>query len=139
MLDAARRKAPDLPWVQGDLAAASVDGEFDAVVLAGNVLIFVAEGTEAAVVARCAEHLAPGGAADRRLPGAAATGSAPRRSTAAAAGAGLELVDRWATWDREPWSAGGDYQVSVPPPAATDRPACGGRGKNAEVRATYSA
>jgi len=28
------------------------------------------------------------------------------------AAAGLELVDRWATWDREPFH-GGDYAVSV--------------------------
>ena len=43
--------------------------------------------------------------ADRRLPGPAATGSAPRRSTLDAARSGLELVDRWSTWDRQPWSA----------------------------------
>ncbi len=29
-----------------------------------------------------------------------------------AAAAGLELVDRWASWDREPFH-GGDYAVSV--------------------------
>ncbi|PRC54475.1 SAM-dependent methyltransferase, partial [Mycobacterium sp. ITM-2017-0098] len=28
------------------------------------------------------------------------------------AAAGLELVDRWATWDREPFN-GGDYAVTV--------------------------
>src|SRR5690349_1971791 len=61
MLDAARRKAPDLPWIEGDLAATSLGETFDVVVLAGNVLIFVAPGTEPEVVRRSAEHLAPGG------------------------------------------------------------------------------
>ena len=27
--------------------------------------------------------------------------------------AGLELAERWATWDRVPWRANGDYAVSV--------------------------
>ena len=30
-----------------------------------------------------------------------------------AAAAGLALADRFATWDREPWAAGGDFAVSV--------------------------
>jgi hypothetical protein len=29
------------------------------------------------------------------------------------ADAGLELSERFATWDRSPWRAGGDYAVSV--------------------------
>ena len=27
--------------------------------------------------------------------------------------AGLTLAERWSTWDRDPWAAGGDYAVSV--------------------------
>jgi hypothetical protein len=30
-----------------------------------------------------------------------------------AAAAGLELAERFATWDRRPWSPGGDFAVSV--------------------------
>jgi len=37
----------------------------------------------------------------------------PEALDAAAADAGLHLVGRWSTWDRQPWSPGGDYQVSV--------------------------
>ena len=30
-----------------------------------------------------------------------------------AAASGLTLIDRWSTWDREPFERGGDYAVSV--------------------------
>ena len=112
MLTAARRKAPDLRWVEGDLAATGLGERFDVVALAGNVLIFVAPGTEAQVVARCAEHLVEGGlliAGFQVAPG----GFGPDALDRAAADAGLALVDRWATWDCAPWVPGGDYQVSV--------------------------
>lgn len=112
MLAAARRKAPGLRWIEGDLATTQLGERFDVVVLAGNVLIFVAPGSEAAVLARCAEHLAGVGllvAGFQVAPG----GFSPDALDAAAADVGLELVDRWATWDREPWAPGGAYQVSV--------------------------
>jgi 2-polyprenyl-3-methyl-5-hydroxy-6-metoxy-1,4-benzoquinol methylase len=112
MLASARSKAPELTWIEGDLATTCLDERFDVVVLAGNVLIFVAPGTEAEVVARCAEHLADGGllvAGFQVQPG----GFDPVALDAAAGAAGLELVDRWSTWDRAPWSPTAGYQVSV--------------------------
>src|SRR5580658_6930104 len=62
MLEVARRKAPYIPWIQSDLAGPdlSVDQPFDAVVLAGNVLIFLTPGTESDVVSNLAGLLAPG-------------------------------------------------------------------------------
>ncbi|MGN6696304.1 MAG: class I SAM-dependent methyltransferase [Aquihabitans sp.] len=112
MLAAAQRKAPELTWIEGDLATTAVSGPFDAVVLAGNVLIFVAPGTEAQVVRRCADALRPGGlviAGFQVQPG----GYAPAQLDADANAAGLALVDRWSTWDRAPWSPTDGYQVSV--------------------------
>jgi SAM-dependent methyltransferase len=112
MLAAARAKAPDLPWIEGDLAATDLGRRFDVVVLAGNVLIFVAPGTEADVVARCAGHLGSGGllvAGFQVQP----DGYGPDQLDAHADAAGLALVDRWSTWDRDPWHPGGGYQVSV--------------------------
>ena len=61
MLATARSKAPELSWVHGDLANLAVGRSFDAVVLAGNVMIFVDPGTEGEIVRRIAEHLTPGG------------------------------------------------------------------------------
>lgn len=117
MLRAAESKAPDLDWRLGDLASLDLGRRFDAVVLAGNVLIFVAPGAEEAVIERCAAHLIPGGLliAGFQLFGGS---FGPDRLDRVAARAGLELEHRWATWDRHPWSAGHgepvhDYQVSV--------------------------
>ena len=68
MLAEARRKAPHLRWVEADLCdvtvaadGAAVPRGFDVVALAGNVMIFVEPGTEAAVVANMARHLRDGG------------------------------------------------------------------------------
>jgi 2-polyprenyl-3-methyl-5-hydroxy-6-metoxy-1,4-benzoquinol methylase len=113
MLSAARAKAPELRWILADLSEASahLDSEFDVVALAGNVMIFVARGTEATVISQLASHLAPGGlfVAGFQLTTGRLTLDRYDRACAAA---GLELVDRWATWDCEPFD-GGDYAVSL--------------------------
>ncbi|MFM7537890.1 MAG: class I SAM-dependent methyltransferase [Acidimicrobiales bacterium] len=124
MLDTARANAPTLRWVLGDLATGlasegPLSGElgalrFDVVVAAGNVLIFVAPGTEAAVVATCAGALAPGGrfvTGFQLNPGGYGLGG-PEGLDAHARAAGLVLEDRWGTWERAPYT-GGDYAVSV--------------------------
>lgn len=113
MLVAARAKAPELQWILADLSEASshLDSEFDVVALAGNVMIFVERGTEATVISELASRLAPGGlliAGFQLTTGRLRLDHYDKDCTAA----GLELVDRWATWDREPFH-GGDYAVSV--------------------------
>jgi SAM-dependent methyltransferase len=111
MLDEARRKAPDLTWVRADLSTLDLGRRFDLVVMAGNVLIFVAPGSEPAVVERLAAHLVAGG----RLVAGFTLGSGFTLADydAVAASAGLALETRFATWDRGPFVAGGDYAVSV--------------------------
>ncbi len=111
MLEVARAKAPALRWVQADLAEVDLGRTFDVVVMAGNVMIFLEPGTEAAVVAALAGHLAPGGALVAGFslqPGRLDLAGYDRH----AAAAGLALEGRWATWDFQPF-AGGDYAVSV--------------------------
>ena len=61
MLDQARALAPGLDWLDEDLLAVELGPVHDVVLLAGNVMIFLDPGTEAAVVARMAAHLRPGG------------------------------------------------------------------------------
>jgi SAM-dependent methyltransferase len=114
MLEAARAKAPGLTWVEADFTDPSLDlgRTFDVVVMAGNVLIFVPSGTEAQVIANAARHLSPGGrlvAGYSLRPG----GLQPSGHDAYAAAAGLELEDRWSTWDRHPYTPGDTYTVSV--------------------------
>lgn len=111
MLEKARAKQPDLTWVQADLADVDLERTFDTVVLAGNVMIFLAPGTEAQVVANMARHVAPDGTL------VAGFSLEPARLDLAtydghAQAAGLELAERWATWDRQPFT-GESYAVSV--------------------------
>jgi SAM-dependent methyltransferase len=114
MLEAARRKAPDITWVEGDLAdpALTLDRQFEIVAMAGNVLIFVAPGTEGSVLANMARQLLPGG----RVIAGYSLG--PDRFSVArhdelAERAGLTLESRWSTWDRQPFAPDSSYAVSV--------------------------
>jgi SAM-dependent methyltransferase len=111
MLEVARGKDPTLTWVAADLVGVDLGRCFDVVVMAGNVLIFLEPGTEAAVVANLARHLEPDGAL---VAGFSIERGGLDLAThdSHAAAAGLELSERWATWDRQPF-AGGDYAVSV--------------------------
>ena len=111
MLDKARRKEPDLPWILGDVIDVDLGRTFDVVLLAGNVMIFLVPGTEAAVVANLARHLEPGGALVAGFslePGRLELDTYDGHARAA----GLVLDERWATWDRQPFDAG-NYVVSV--------------------------
>ena len=111
MLERARGKAPDVPWVHADLARLDLGRRFDVVLLAGNVMIYLAPGTESEVVANLARHLAPGGVlvAGFQLEEGRLTLEEYDRDAEAA---GLALAERWATWDRQPFT-GGNYAVSV--------------------------
>ena len=57
MLATARRTAPDTSWHLADLATVELARSFDAIVMAGNVMIFLAPGSERAVVENMARHL----------------------------------------------------------------------------------
>jgi len=115
MIAAARRKAPHLAWTRSDLAFldlrsdANQQQQFDLAVMAGNVMIFVAPGTEPRVVERITAHVRPGGLVvagfqlDRSF-------SAWDYSDCATA-AGLEKVGRWSTWSAEPFTSAATYGV----------------------------
>jgi SAM-dependent methyltransferase len=114
MLAAARAKAPDLSWVEGDLTDPDVDfgRRFDIVVMAGNVLIFVPTGTEGRVIANAARWLEPGGLLVTGF-SIVAGGFGPTEHDALAARSGLALEDRWSSWDRRPFGPQDRYAVSV--------------------------
>ncbi|MGW5687769.1 class I SAM-dependent methyltransferase [Nonomuraea sp. NPDC003754] len=117
MLAVARSRAPELTWIESDLAAFDLPERFDLVVAAGNVIPLLAEGSEPQTVGRLADALHPGGLlvagfgldADH-LP-VRPTFTLDDYDTWCAA-AGLRLRDRFATWDGEPYRDGG-YAVSV--------------------------
>jgi SAM-dependent methyltransferase len=131
MLERARAKAPSLTWIDGSVADVSLAREFDVVVAAGNVMIFVAPGTERAVVVNLARHLAPEGVLIAGFELGRDYGLG--RYDADCAAAGLVLVERYATWDGAPWVPNSNYAVSVhrrtdpadppPEPQVEQRPA----------------
>lgn len=111
MLATARRQAPEVTWVQADLTRLALGRTFDVVVMAGNVPLFTPPGTQAALVAGVGRHVAPGG---RLVAGFSLDrGYTTDDYDTHAAAAGLELTERYATWDRAPWEPGGAYAVSV--------------------------
>jgi SAM-dependent methyltransferase len=111
MIATARSKAPDLEWRLADLVSVDLGRAFDAIVMAGNVMIFLVPGTEGAVLANMARHLAPEGVLITGFQmGYSLTIEAYDKLADAA---GLRLEERWATWDRDPWSSENDYAVSV--------------------------
>jgi 2-polyprenyl-3-methyl-5-hydroxy-6-metoxy-1,4-benzoquinol methylase len=111
MIQTAMRRSPATAWVHSDMAAVDLGRRFDVVVMAGNVPLFTPPGTQPGLVAGCARHVA--------LSGALVAGFQLDRDygleqyDADAAAAGLVLAERFATWDRDPFVAGGDYAVSV--------------------------
>jgi len=112
MLATARRRSPELRWIEADLATFQLDRSFDLAVVAGNVMILLTPGTEPAVVGNIARHLRPDGLLiagfQVRLEHLTIA-----EYDAAAAAAGLTLAERFSTWDREPWRAKSEYAVSV--------------------------
>ncbi|MFF3867584.1 class I SAM-dependent methyltransferase [Micromonospora sp. NPDC001898] len=116
LVEAAGADHPGPRWLVGDLAeldlAAAGEAEpFDAAVVAGNVMAFVAPGTEPEVLRRVAAHLRPDGVVvvgfgtDRGYPLA--------DFDADAVAAGLRREHRFATWDLRPWRDDADFAVTV--------------------------
>ncbi|MEQ4305122.1 class I SAM-dependent methyltransferase [Plantactinospora sp. B6F1] len=116
LVEAARVDHPGPRWLVGDLAELDLAAEgepepFDAAVCAGNVMAFVAPGTERAVLSRIAAHVRPDGivvvgfGTDRGYPLA--------DFDADARAAGLRQEHRFATWDLRPWRDGADFAVTV--------------------------
>ncbi len=116
LIEAARTDHPGPRWIVADLAdfdlAAEQEPEpFDAAVLAGNVLAFVARGSEPDVLTCVAAHLRPGGIL--------VTGFGTDRGyeladfDAHCASAGFALEHRFATWHLDPWIEDAEFAVTV--------------------------
>lgn len=116
LVAAASTDQPGPRWIVADLAGLDLHslGEpdpFDAAVLAGNVLAFVAPDTEALVLASVARHLRPDGVLVVGL--GLERGYPPDDMDRDAARAGLVLEHRFGTWDLRPFTETSDFAVSV--------------------------
>jgi SAM-dependent methyltransferase len=112
MIGLARARAPELTWVSADLSELDLPTRFDVVVLAGNVIPYVAADRRPAVVVACARHLAPGG---RLIAGFQLQAGWPSVTDYDrwCDSAHLVLESRFATWDRAPFTDADTYAVSV--------------------------
>lgn len=119
LIEAARREHPETPYAAHDLLDVTpgwLAGEghptaYDIVVLAGNVLVFVAPGTESAVLQRLHDVLRPGG----RLVAGFATDRDYRAEDLERDGtaAGLRVEARFSTWHLDPWSTAAGWIVAI--------------------------
>lgn len=116
LIEAAQTDHPGPTWLVADLAeldlAAQGEPEpFDAAVCAGNVMPFLAPGTEGEVLFRIAAHLRDDGlivmgfGLDRGYPIA--------DFDTQTAAAGLKVEHRFATWDLRPWDDDAPFAVTV--------------------------
>jgi SAM-dependent methyltransferase len=116
LIEAAKADHPGPTWLVADLAELDLAAEgesepFDAAVCAGNVMPFLAPGTERLVLARIAAHL--------RDDGFLVVGFGVDRGYALvdfdthAAAAGLFCEHRFATWDLRPWQDDAPFAVTV--------------------------
>lgn len=114
MLSVAAEKAPHVEWVQSDLAELDLDWTFDVVVMAGNIVLFVAPGTEAAVVAGAARHVARSG----RLIAGFGLGRGVNVDDWEGwlRAAGLEPRARLSTWSGDEFTSASTYLVSIATP-----------------------
>lgn len=113
LVEAARVDNPGPDYQVADLSTLALTGDrFDLVVSAGNVLLFVAPGTEQAVLGRLREHLRPGGRlvlGFRREPETYSYDRLDEDATAV----GLVLEQRFGTWELDPFTDASDFAVSV--------------------------
>lgn len=114
-----RARYPGLPLLAHDLltldaaalAHARMPTEYDIVVLAGNVMVYLAPGTERDVLRALSGLLRPGG---RLVTGfAAGREYTVRQQDVDAESVGLRLQHRFATWQLAPYDADADWAVSV--------------------------
>ncbi|MDN5894251.1 MAG: class I SAM-dependent methyltransferase [Nocardioides sp.] len=112
LLAAAEADHPGPRYLVGDLSTLEIDEDpFDIVVCAGNVMVFVAAGSEGDVLRRLAEHVRPGG---RMVFGFRRSEEYPYESfDADIAAAGLTLDQRFGTWELDPFTDESDFAVSV--------------------------
>lgn len=116
LIAAAVEDHPGPTWLVADLATLDLEAaghpeQFDAAVVAGNVMTFLAAGSEAEVLRRLNRHVRPDGpivigfGRDR--------GYALEQFDADIAAAGLCVDQRFGTWDLRPYTPESDFAVTV--------------------------
>lgn len=119
MIEVARERDDVTRFVHADLVDLTLNAQtFDIILLAGNVVPFLADDTLVEVLRRMREHLTLDGVlvAGWSLPGHQPEGAAAVSADAydrAALAAGLVLTSHYASWDAERWPGDGSYALTL--------------------------
>lgn len=112
MLSTARARCPAASWIEGDISTIQIGRAFDVVLMAGNVINFVSPESRRNAVENLVRHLGPGGLLINGH-SIRPDGCPPALFAAWTEAAGLELVERWSTWDQDAFVDGSDYCLTV--------------------------
>ncbi len=114
MIARARSKAPDIEWHVADLSKLEFDTKSEVVVMAGNIPLFCAPESQAAIIKSLSQHIVAGGfliagfsLEDR---GDAYLSADYQRDALAA---GLTFVAQYSNWNGDGSITGNDYTVMV--------------------------
>jgi 2-polyprenyl-3-methyl-5-hydroxy-6-metoxy-1,4-benzoquinol methylase len=112
LIAAAEEDHPGPEYRVADLAHLDLGADpFDLVLCAGNVMVFLAPGSEGRVLERLRDHTRPGG---RIVIGFRREAHYPyARFNVDLTSAGLQLEHRFATWALDPFSPASDFAVNV--------------------------
>lgn len=111
LVAAARADHPGPTYAVADLSTLAMEERFDLVVCAGNVMVFLAPGTEGTVIERLRDHTRPGG---RLVIGFRREDHYPySQFNVDLRNAELSLEHRFATWGLDPFTPDSDFAVNV--------------------------
>ncbi|MCV6968472.1 class I SAM-dependent methyltransferase [Mycobacterium bohemicum] len=116
LIEAAEQDHPGPRWLVGDLAeldlpARGIDEPFDVIVMAGNVMTFLAPSTRTQVLSRLRTHLGSDGRAVIGFGAGRGYGFSQFLDDAATAGLRPDLL--LSTWDLRPFTDDSDFLVAV--------------------------
>jgi SAM-dependent methyltransferase len=112
MLETARVRCPTARWIEGDISSIHVGRTFDIVLMAGNVINFVIPELRQQALENLVHHLQPAGLVINGH-SIRPDGCPPAMFAIWAEAAGLELLERWSTWDMDAFADDSDYVLTV--------------------------
>jgi rhodanese-related sulfurtransferase len=112
MIDAARGKYPDGTWLVDDLARMQLSRRFGLIAMPGNVMMFCEPSDRLLIVHNMAQHLEPGGLLVVGFT-LEPDGYTLREWDEHCAASGLPLIERYGSWERDPFVDSSSYHVSV--------------------------
>jgi SAM-dependent methyltransferase len=112
MLETARARCPSVEWIEGDVSSIRIGRKFDVVLMAGNVINFVTPELRRQALENLVQHLPTSGLLINGH-SIRPDGCPPAMFAAWAEAVGLERLERWSTWDQDPFADSSDYALTV--------------------------